>query len=801
MRAGPGGLASAQAFLAITENPAGEEIFLISVLMPAFNAAAHVAELIASILGQTHDTLELLVQDDGSSDATLAIVRAIAARDQRIRVLPPFASNRGLIEARNALLAAARGSFVAWQDADDISAPDRLARQLAFLEANQGLAGVGTGIVYVSEDGKALREETFSADPVRQATDPHLCCATLLVRADAAARAGPFRAAFGPGGEDGDWLLRITDHGLVTNIDDILYSYRQHHSASKRAVGAIRRLGVLARFAARSRRAGKGDPVDALVVDRRLDYLADDVFLALPGLTPDERLTALRYPLPDRQRLVTVLIPYFNADDYFRECLERLAAQSFRNFEVVIYDDGSTRPVDSNWAASLLADVPVRVDRGERNNGVVHARNALLARAKGSFIAWQDADDYSADDRLDRQVGHLLANPGLNAVGTAIHYLNVSVVSRTERYRSHAFQHGSFRGCCATFMIRTTAARAVGEFDRRLAGAAEDIDFLRRIEPQSSVGNIDEPLYYYRRHGDQQLTGRTEWGVAQAYYDLTRILHDHGLAVAGDPIADSAVHRAHIEAALRFRRVRLDGTDFAAMYVRVHLRDVRNGKRSAWSLVPLTLRFPMTMASSIRKFTRYRGGLLVRRLLGRPAPAPALAAGVPASVPSASPRALVARRATMARPASNPVNDAARADGLILVACWDGWGDFDDALRYLTPGGKGIWSRTAFVRDDGHGADWHAIFNEPGTTLDLEASSNRIIFAIGEPPTPNHWPLHSGQGNGTIVFTSDEAAAAMNAGKRQFVLAPCMARTWSVKRSYDELVSAPFEAKPKFCPG
>lgn len=68
---------------------------LVSVLMPTFNVAAYVGEAIKSILGQTWRDLELLVQDDGSTDRTLAVTRELAQSDARVRVLEPFAVNRG----------------------------------------------------------------------------------------------------------------------------------------------------------------------------------------------------------------------------------------------------------------------------------------------------------------------------------------------------------------------------------------------------------------------------------------------------------------------------------------------------------------------------------------------------------------------------------------------------------------------------------------------------------------------------------------------------------------------------------
>src|SRR5205823_5164972 len=147
---------------------------LISVLMPTFNVRNYVEKAIKSILDQSVTDFELIVQDDGSSDTTLAVVERLAASDGRIVVAPPFETNRGLVAARNALLAMAKGRFIAWMDADDAAMPDRFAKQVAYLESNPEVGALGTAIEYADEDMIAYRTERYSADPIRQAVEPEL---------------------------------------------------------------------------------------------------------------------------------------------------------------------------------------------------------------------------------------------------------------------------------------------------------------------------------------------------------------------------------------------------------------------------------------------------------------------------------------------------------------------------------------------------------------------------------------------------------------------------------------------------
>lgn len=108
----------------------------VSIVTPAYNAAAFLEETAASVQAQTVQDWEWIVVDDGSDDDTLAIARRIAENDPRIRAIA-LGTNTGLPAAvRNRGLAEARGAFIALLDADDQWRPDKLARQIAELEAH-----------------------------------------------------------------------------------------------------------------------------------------------------------------------------------------------------------------------------------------------------------------------------------------------------------------------------------------------------------------------------------------------------------------------------------------------------------------------------------------------------------------------------------------------------------------------------------------------------------------------------------------------------------------------------------------
>ena len=126
----------------------------VSVLVPSFNAAPYVAEAIESVVGQTYRDFELLILDDGSTDGTLDICRRHAERDDRIKVIE--GEHHGHTWWLNHGLEIARGELIARMDADDVSLPMRLAKQVDFLDRNRSCVAVGCDIITIDSDGDVV---------------------------------------------------------------------------------------------------------------------------------------------------------------------------------------------------------------------------------------------------------------------------------------------------------------------------------------------------------------------------------------------------------------------------------------------------------------------------------------------------------------------------------------------------------------------------------------------------------------------------------------------------------------------
>jgi teichuronic acid biosynthesis glycosyltransferase TuaG len=118
----------------MTNNTAQEkEEPLVSILMPAYNVEQFVLKSIQSIINQTYNNWELLICNDGSIDSSLKEINKI--NDPRITVFN-FEKNQGVVKSRNILFSAAKGELITFQDADDLSMPSRIEKQVQFLKKN-----------------------------------------------------------------------------------------------------------------------------------------------------------------------------------------------------------------------------------------------------------------------------------------------------------------------------------------------------------------------------------------------------------------------------------------------------------------------------------------------------------------------------------------------------------------------------------------------------------------------------------------------------------------------------------------
>ena len=233
----------------------------VTVLLPVRNGAATLLQAAASILAQSLQDFELLAVDDGSDDDTPALLARLAQADQRVRVIRQPAL--GLVAALNRGMAEARAPLVARMDADDVAAPERLARQAAELAANPQVALMGSAWRVVSATGLVRRvvrpPEGDAALRAAMLVSNALAHPTVMLRREAVLQAGGYRPAFLLA-EDYDLWLRLLGRHELACLPDVLLDYREHAGQSAWRGLKQRMLSEMGALAAHRRRlAGQDD--------------------------------------------------------------------------------------------------------------------------------------------------------------------------------------------------------------------------------------------------------------------------------------------------------------------------------------------------------------------------------------------------------------------------------------------------------------------------------------------------------------------------------------------------------------
>jgi glycosyltransferase involved in cell wall biosynthesis len=209
---------------------------IVSVVMPVYNCRAYVAHAVRSILSQTFGNFELILIDDGSTDGSSQILDELARSDHRIILLRH--PNAGMTRAMNEGVERARGEFIARMDADDISLPTRLQKQLAYLQVHPECVAVGSAIVMMDSYGNPLylsrwpeSHEDSDAALLRGESDGGLAHPTAMIRTTSIRTIGGYREKY-KYAQDKDLWLRLGEIGWLANLAEPLVKYRMHETST-----------------------------------------------------------------------------------------------------------------------------------------------------------------------------------------------------------------------------------------------------------------------------------------------------------------------------------------------------------------------------------------------------------------------------------------------------------------------------------------------------------------------------------------------------------------------------------------
>lgn len=220
----------------------------ISVLMPVYNAGPYLIPAVESILSQTHRRFEFVLVNDGSTDGSGDVLARYAASDPRVRLLSND-RNSGIVTTLNRGLQACSGDYIVRMDADDIALPDRIEKQLAFVENDPSICLAGAALTYMDAAGNDLGVTRRSAIPASWLQQNTILHPTVILKRDTLIRNGlryqeKYRYA-----EDYYLWIQMSQVGRIAVMNDVVLKYRLSAGASR-----VRQLKGMLRATLRTQR-------------------------------------------------------------------------------------------------------------------------------------------------------------------------------------------------------------------------------------------------------------------------------------------------------------------------------------------------------------------------------------------------------------------------------------------------------------------------------------------------------------------------------------------------------------------
>lgn len=433
---------------------------MVSVLLPVHNAAAHLQATLDSISAQSFGDLEIIAIDDGSTDGSAGILAA--HRDPRLRIVR-HAANQGLVATLNEGLGLARGRCIARIDADDLMAPDRLSKQMEWLEAHPEIAVLATRVALINADGEpcgtwSTDQETITEGAIRQMLPRTNCIAhpSVMIRREAlgALRFDPRQK----GAEDWDLWLRLMARGArIAKLPEPLTAYRVHASSimarDKRTVPLeLRLLRARHRFIIGELRQARFNGLHAAVMtaqartlaryllDKALKPLARDAYRLLtyaPWSLIRER-RALRTDLARWQGRHLFLFPYLHTGGAEQVHADILGTVADQRPLCIIFGFSKDRSCLSRFSAhAQVLEIPRLLNHPfTRKAALARIAAALNPRAESTLLASNCAQFFALLPLLDDAVKAFYLQHAFlyQPHGNAQHKAWVKHFARVDRY-------------------------------------------------------------------------------------------------------------------------------------------------------------------------------------------------------------------------------------------------------------------------------------------------------------------------------------------------------------------------------
>lgn len=379
----------------------------VSIAVPVYNPPAKYLEaMIQSVLSQTYANWEICLADASPAAHVRPILEKYAAADSRIRV-EFLTENRGIAGNTNAALALATGEYVGFADHDDTLAPFALHDVVAAINADPT-----ADFLYSDEDkldptGERV-EPNFKPDwsPETLRSRNYICHFTVLKRT-LLDDVGRIREGF-DGAQDYDLVLRASERaGKIVHLPAVLYHWRMHEQSTASNKGSKSYAFENGKKALAEHLARTG--VDGSVHDG-------------PTLGTYQVIYHLR-----SQPKVSVIVPNKDHADMLKRCVDSLNKSSYANFELIVVENGSTKPETFAYYAELKGQPHAQVVEWTKAFNYAAVNNFAAARATGELVLFLNNDIESINPDWLEALVKLAVQPGVGAVGAKLYYADDTI--------------------------------------------------------------------------------------------------------------------------------------------------------------------------------------------------------------------------------------------------------------------------------------------------------------------------------------------------------------------------------------
>ena len=498
---------------------------LISIVMPVFNPPKlYFEEAIQSVIDQLYENWELCIADDMS---TAMYVREIIERysTKYPQIKAHFNEQHGHIsKTSNNALKLATGQFVVLMDHDDLLRPHSLLR---FAEVHN--CKPNAKIIYSDED--KIDESNNRFQPYfKPDWNPDLLlgqnyiCHLACIKKDLIEEIGSFRVGY-EGSQDWDLFLRVTEKlkpDEISHIPEILYHWRSYFASTASSLG--------------NKEYAIGGAKKTLK-----DYIErNEIKAKILNLNERGNYWKIRYEIPQKKPLVSIIIPTKNQKEILKVCIESILSKTdYSNYEILIIDNDTTEPESKLYLENLNKKNGIEVIKISGEFNYSRLNNKAVERAKGEVLLLLNNDiEVLYEDWLDIMVSHAI-RPEIGCVGAKLLYPNstiqhAGVVLGIGGVAGHPYKGfsadspGQFSRLLLTqnFEAVTGACMAIkksiyeevgGLNEKDLKVAFNDVDFCLRIKGLGYKNTLDPSVILF--HHESYSRGLDTIGQKKARFD------------------------------------------------------------------------------------------------------------------------------------------------------------------------------------------------------------------------------------------------------------------------------------------